>query len=80
MHALWTTFPVDRNPEPGVVATNTAVFAADLLFSGQRRDRPRTVFVDEFRFTYDDQGNFVPLLAINGRPAGPADFTFSIDR
>lgn len=80
-HAFWTTFPADGNPAPGVVYTNTAVFASDYVLQiGSFRHREHSVVVYEFRFTYDEQGTFMPLLAINGRATDTAAFTVSIER
>jgi hypothetical protein len=61
---FWTTLPA--NPVPGVVYKNTQVSTGELLSNeGGVRQLERFIGVDEYRYSFDEQGEVVPLTATN---------------
>ena len=80
LDAYWTTFSESSVPEPGVVHTNTHVWAVDgVSQENGERSLVRDLYVDELTFMFDELGRIVPLAAVNGFVSGAA-VTFAVDR
>lgn len=69
--AFWTTFPVEGEPEPGVVYTDTFVFASQSAINEDGTTfSDKFVFVDRFSFSFDRRGNFTFESATFGFASG----------
>lgn len=56
--ALWTTFPTEGAPQPGVVYTDTFLeTAATAVREDGTRFEDKFLFVDQVRYTIDEAGN-----------------------
>ena len=76
--AFWTTFPVDGEPEAGVVYTDTSVSAADnAVVEGGQAYNDKFALVDIFNYKFDHKGNFVFVSETFG-VAGGDDVSFTV--
>lgn len=68
--AIWTSFPGEDSYQPNVVYQNTLAAAVDLVSTGKGKVRFTSLSVDQFAFKFDEQGNFIPVIALNGTSFG----------
>jgi hypothetical protein len=72
---LWTTCPTF--PEPGVICTDTFIFAGERVFDdGGVPFEEATLFIDQFTYMFDDMGNFVFI----SERLGSGEATIAIDK